>query len=248
MNHDLVAKALCGRYVRLSDTSGYLESNHITLDDGTLIGAYVVDAGNGHFLITDDGDTTFRATVAGADITGSRLKRYKDLAESHGVALVDGGRLSARCESPERLPFVLASFIDAAGEIAALSVKHRPKDQERFEALVGKGLAAAYRTGVSRRPTYTGLSGHQIVFPFALKLPDQLETIIQPVASKDGKLLWGNVYEAGGKFKDVRGARDDLRLVAVLEQSEGTDRARRYFADTADVVVYRGGEPLKLVA
>jgi hypothetical protein len=55
------------------------------------------------------------------------------------------------------------------------------------------------------------------------------------------------VYEAGGKFNDIRPARPDLRLIAVLEAAKGTGKAGRHFTDTADVVVYQGG-PLALAA
>lgn len=246
MNHDAIAKALCGRYTRLSDASAYIESNLASHEDGGLLGAYVMEAGEGRYLVTDDGDTTFRAMTAGADITPARLKRYRKLAELQGLTLNTNGALSTSCDA-QQLPYVLANFINAAGEIAALSVAHRPKDAERFEAIVASGLKATYPKSIIRRPKYNGISGHQISFPFGLRIARSNDAVIQPIASSAGKLLAHSVYEAGGKFKDVRGAHSDLRLIAVLENSEGVDWARKYFSDMADVVVYSGG-PLQLVA
>ena len=47
MNHTAIASALCGRYVKLAEGSGYLESNWAFPVDGTLIGAYIVAVDDG---------------------------------------------------------------------------------------------------------------------------------------------------------------------------------------------------------
>jgi len=247
MNHDLIKHALCGRYTQLSDSSAYVESSLTSMEDGTLIGAYVTETGDGRFLITDDGDVVFRAAAAGAEITPARAKKYRELSDANGVTLRNDGVLAASC-GPDELPFVLATFIATAGEISSLSVKHRPRDRTRFEAEVSAGLKEMYGAMyVKRRAKIVGISGQQVPFPFLLALPNKKAAIIQPVPSSDGKLIWHSVHEAGGKFKDVRGANRDVRLVAVLEASEGVDRARKYFSDMADVVVYSKG-PLEIAA
>lgn len=242
MNHELIAKALCGRYVQLAEGAGYLESHLAMPEDGALIGAYVRDLGGDQLLLTDDGDITFRMTVAGTEISRSRAKRYATIVAQHGMEMESNGTIRALC-APPQLAYTIANFVQAAYEIATLGVKHRPKDLTRFERVVGEALASAYHDRIQRKPVVTGISGHQLQFPFGLDMTSKKPTLIQPVAADaDGRIAWKSVYEAGGKFADVRGARDDIRLVAVMEEAEDAARARRYFADKADVIVYSGGD------
>lgn len=242
MNHELVSKALCGRYVPLGEEAGYLESHLAMPDDGTLIGAYVRDLGNSQFLLTDDGDVTFWMASAGAEIKGTRAKSYARVANKYGLVMEKDGVLRANCRSGQ-LAYTVANFVQAVHEIAVLGVKHRPKDTTRFERVVGSALEQGYNRRLQRKPVVTGISGHQLQFPFGLDMGTAQPVLVQPVAAdSEGRVAWKNVYEAGGKFADVRGARQDIRLVAVVEEADGMDRARRYFADKSDVIVYSGGD------
>lgn len=246
MNHDAIATALCGRYTRLAERAGYLESNWAFPHDGTLIGAYIVAADDGCVRVTDDGDTVFNAAVAGADVTRSRAGRYRALAEQYGLMLGDDGIMSTTCNLDE-LPYAIARYMQAAGAIAHASLKHRPKNDERFERVIGTLLEAKFGKRVTRRPEVVGISGHQLQFPFALDFKENGAALIQTISADDDKTQWKSVYEAGGKFSDIRSARPDLRLIAILEAAKDTEKAGRYFADAADVVVYDGG-PLLLAA
>ena len=86
-----------------------------------------------------------------------------------------------------------------------------------------------------------GISGHQLRFPFGLDVNGSNPALIQTISADDDQTSWKLVYEAGGKFSDIRPARPDIRLIAVLESAKDTEKAGRYFADAADVVVYEGG-------
>lgn len=246
MNHDAIATALCGRYVPLAEGSGYLESNWTFPHDGTLIGAYIMEAESGRVRITDEGDTVFNAAVAGADVTYSRAARYRALAEQFGLTFGDDGAITTTC-SLDELPYAIARYMQAAGSIAQASLKHRPKDNERFERIVGTLLEAKFGNRVTRRPEVVGISGHQLRFPFGLDMAGPNPALIQTISADEDKTSWKSVYEAGGKFSDIRSARPTLRLIAILESATDTEKAGRYFADTADVVVYDGG-PLLLAA
>lgn len=247
MNHDAIATALCGRYVQLTPDSGYLESNWWLPEDGTMIGAYVSDAGDGRVRVTDDGDLLFNVAVGGAHLTAARQRRYGELARSHGLALEDNGILSTVCGIDE-LPAVMARYVQAASAIAHAGLRHRPKDEERFERIIGELLEKQFGKRLQRRPQLVGISGHQLRFPFALDLDRPRETVIQTVAADDGKTNWKAAYEAGGKFHDIRPARPNLRLIAVLEQGDDTGKVARYFADAADVVIYKGDGELAFAA
>lgn len=246
MNHDAIATALCGRYVELAEGSGYLESNWEFPSDGTLIGAYIVAAEGGRVRITDDGDIVFNAAVAGANITRNRTARYRTLVENFGLTLGDDGIISQTC-SLDELPYVVARYMQAASAVAQASLKHRPKDNERFERIIGTLLEAKFGNRVTRRPEVIGISGHQLRFPFGLDVDGKNPALIQTISADDDQTSWKSVYEAGGKFSDIRPARRNLRLIAILEAAKDTEKAGRYFADAADVVVYDGG-PLALAA
>lgn len=246
MNHDAIATALCGRYVKLAENSGYLESNWAFPSDGTLIGAYIVATEADRVRITGDGDIVFNAAVAGAIVTRSRAERYRAVVENFGFTLGDDGTISATC-TLEELPLAVARYMQAANTVAQLSLKHRPKDDERFERIIGSLLEAQFGKRVTRRPEVTGISGHQLRFPFGLDLDNRNPALIQTISAEDDQTSWKSVYEAGGKFSDIRPARPDFRLIAVLEAAKDTEKAGRYFADAADVVVYSGG-PLALAA
>jgi hypothetical protein len=255
MNHDAVATALCGRYVKVAQSTGYLESVLAFPNDGALIGAYVVDAGEGRVRVTDDGDTLFNIARYATEVTRARRDTYREIARALGFALDDQGVISATCPT-NALPHVMGCYMQAITAIADKAIKHRPKEADRFELLVGRLLEESYSERLQRRVVLTGLSGHQLQFPFGLSpaldasLNPQANrlAVVQPVAARDDQTInWTAVYETGGKFKDVRSARDNIRLIAVLENSKGADQASRFFADTADVAIYTGG-PLLLAA
>lgn len=241
MNHDAIARALCGRYTKLAEGSGYLESNWSFPCDGTLIGMYIVSEKDDCLRITDDGDIVFHASVAGAHVSRSRIGRYREIAERFGVSLTDEGALSLTCRQDE-LPYFAALYMQAASAISYASLGHRPRDDERFEKIIGALLEKRYGQRLVRRPEVAGISGHQLRFPFGIDMETSKPTLIQTVSADDGATNWKAVYEAGGKFGDIKPARPSLRLVAVLESAHDTSKASRYFADSADVVVYSGGE------
>lgn len=243
MNHDAIATALCGRYVKLAEGSGYLESNWTFPSDGTLIGAYIVADEDGCVRITDDGDIVFNAAVSGANVTRNRAARYQALAEGFGLTLDGDGVISTTCGLDE-LPYAVARYMQAASAIAQASLKHRPKDNERFERIIGTLLEAQFGKRITRRPEVVGISGHQLRFPFGLDLDGHKPALIQTISADDDQTSWKSVYEAGGKFSDIRSARPNLRLIAILESAKDTEKAGRYFADAADVVVYGGGRLL----
>ncbi|MCL6710487.1 DUF1828 domain-containing protein [Pseudomonas sp. R2.Fl] len=241
MNHDAIAHALCGKYTRISDRVGYIESPMAFPSDGTLIGAYVTTAGDGKIRITDDGDVAFHMAVAGAEITSARMAAYREIAAHYGLAIDDDGILNTVCPE-ESATAVLARYVQAVSAIATKGLRHRPKEDERFERLVTEILVRRYGARVSRRPEVVGLSGHIVRFPLAIDYTSERPSYIQTIAADNNVIQWKSVYEAGGKFKDVRGARADVPLIAVMEASRDSDKAANFLADSASVLVYTGGD------
>lgn len=245
MNHDVISSALCGRYTRLSESSGYLESIFPARNDGSLIGAYIVKRPGGVLLITDDGDTLFSAAASMAKITPSRLKSYRKIAKFHGADLSGDGHILLETEQ-EYLPAAMSNYFRATLAISDMASTHRPSSSERFLSTIGADLAR-FGGRLKPRPKITGLSGHQLSFHFGIDVDRDTPIMIQALAASDGTLKWDDVYEAGGKFKDAKAARRDLRLVAVLENAEDVGAGSAFLSDLADVYVYRG-EPLPIAA
>lgn len=246
MNHEAIASALCGRYVELGATQGYLESQLTSPKDGTHLGAYLFEPQSGRIVITDDGDTLFTAAVAGAEITRSRAAKYKAIAADCGVELSADGHLTVSCDEAHAA-YYLARFFEAAQRIAFTSVGHRPKSSDRFETLVGDVLFKAYQKRVARNHKVMGASGHQLRFPFALDPEGEAPVLVQTVASNEGKVDWSNVYQAGGRFRDVmNNSAIVARRVAVIEPAdqEQVKQARVALGDAADVILYRGPDEL----
>lgn len=245
MNHEAIASSLCGRYTQLSDNSGYLESIFSARGDGSLLGAYIVAGGGDNVIVTDDGDTLFNALANGTDVTYSRTKSYRNAVELNGARLTDDGEISLETSIPQ-LSLALARYFRAAMAVSDLAYKHRPSDSERFMRTVGEELSH-YGKRLVLRPTMIGLSGHQLAFHFGIDAARENAIMIHTIAASDGSLKWGDVYEAGGKFKDAKSARSQLRLVAVLENGKDVDKASSFLSDIADVHIYRG-EPLAIAA
>src|SRR5690606_11723203 len=112
MNHKALAEALCGRYVKLEEQAGYLESALSFPCDGALIGAYVVDAGDGRVRVTDDGDTLFNVARFGVKISNSKRNGYRTIATSLGFSLGNDGVITSTCAS-EVLPQVMGRYVQA---------------------------------------------------------------------------------------------------------------------------------------
>jgi len=246
MNHRAIASALCGRYTPLGDAHGYLESKLTLPSDGALLGAYLLQPEAGQIVITDDGDTLFQIAVAGAEITKSRAAKYKEIAADYGIELSADGQLTVRC-AEESAPVYLARFFEALHRIAFTSLAHRPKTSDRFETLVGEVLFKAYKKRVARNHKVLGASGHQLRFPFVLDAEAVRPVLVQTVASNEGRVDWSNVYQAGGKFRDVmNNDAVSARRVAVVEpaEEEQIKQARIALGDAADVILYRGPDEL----
>lgn len=237
-----IASSIDGRFVPLGDHHGYVESPFTIPRDGTLIGAYLFERDDGTTNVTDDGDTLFYAAVAGADMNKSRVNRYRGIAEEHGITLNDAGELVAVASSSNILP----AFFTAAHRIAIESMGHRPKPAGRFSRIVGEALDKAIPKRVTRRHAIVGASGHQLTFPFAVDVRSERPTIIQPIAADDGRVDWGQVYQAGGKFRDVMNSGIRVRRLAVIEPANDDQlaQARVALGETADVLLYTGPDSL----
>lgn len=240
MRHDALETLLSAEYTKLSDMSGYVRSPIAMHDDGTMIGAYVVDVPGDRVRITDDAQVLFHAMANGVAPNVNRGRQYQAIAEQCGIELSEDGELFIVCDEG-MAPYYMARFLEAADRISFLSVSHRQKPTGRFEKTVGDALAAYFSQRVVRRISIPGASGHNLIFPFMLDENSSTPIVIQPVAATEGKLDWGNVYHAVGKFADLKNNRSfNSRRIAVLEAADDdvSQQAKAALSETASVIVY----------
>ncbi len=211
-----------------------------TFDDGEHLAVFLEPSGDGQWLVTDHADTLMHASAYGANITKSKLDRIRNRFQKVGIT--EGGALSA-VASDDSLPDTITNVLNTAIAISHLESSWRPKSHEqRFIATVGKELSAVAGNALQRDVTVSGVSGHQVKFPFAIDAPDMGRQYIQPVAYGDERLAWANVYKAHGKMFDLKsaGAEDSQRVVVIEDQpgDEEIGKAVTLLSYTAMVLLY----------
>lgn len=211
-----------------------------TFDDGEHLGVYVEPTGNGQWLVTDHADALMHASALGANLTRARLERVRH--RLGGVQLSEGGALSMVASQAD-LPNAVTAVLNAGITLSYAERDWLPKSHdERFNAVLGKELEIVAGERLKRKVAVTGVSGHQIEFPFAVESLEVGMQYIQTVAHGDERLDWGDVYKAGGKMLDLQsaGAEDSQRIVIVedLPGDEDLGKAVTLLGYTAMVLLY----------
>lgn len=149
MNISVIASAVSGRYVPVGEHHGFIESSLTIPGDGTVLGAYLFDCGNGEVRLTDDGDTLFNVAAAGAAANRSTASEYRDIATEYGVMLTKEGELTANCAEASASA-VLLRFFEAAHRIAISSLAHRPRAFSNFTRVTDEVLTRNMPIRVTR--------------------------------------------------------------------------------------------------
>jgi hypothetical protein len=186
-----------------------------TFDDGEHLGVYVEPNGDGQWLVTDHADTLMHASAQGAELKSSRINLLRK--KFNAVDLSKGGEISI-VSSEEDLPAAVTAVLNMAISITHLEDSWRPQVyEEKFISTVGKELESVVGNKLHRKAIVTGVSGHQIEFPFAIDDPDAGRQYIQPVAYGNDHVAWANVYKTHGKMSDIKsaGAEDKQRIVII---------------------------------
>lgn len=211
-----------------------------TFDDGDHLALFLEPGGQGQWLVTDHADTLMHASGLGAKLTKQRLDSIR--ARFPSVELTEGGALRAVAVQ-EELPNTVAAVLNTAIAISHLETRWLPKHkEERFIQAVGRDLKKQAGERLKRNVIVQGVSGHQLEFPFAIDFPDVGRQYIQPIASGDDHVDWGNIYKAHGKMFDLKsaGAEEQQRIV-ILEDLPGDDelgKAITFLSLTTSVLLY----------
>lgn len=191
-----------------------------TFDDGEHLGLFLEPSGNGQWLVTDHVDTLMHASAHGAKLTPNRLDKIR--AQFVDVKISEGGALIA-VTGQDNLARTVTEVLNTAIAISHAEESWKPRNREqKFIASVGRELEAVVGKKLQRNVTVSGVSGHQIEFPFAIDGAAAGRQFIQPVAYGDERVDWGNVYKASGKMFDLKsaGAEDGQRIVIVEDSPD----------------------------
>lgn len=212
----------------------------ITLgEDGQHAAFYIASPSETTFFLTDASEAVMHAEHLGIEITKDRLDA---LNKSCGVlySQFDAEGSIVATGKIEDLRFALW---DAAKLAIALSFKTpgwRPKfDQTRLQDLVIAELAAQIEMKrIIRSARVKGLSGHTLEFPIGVHRLSGEICYIQPIPLNNGTLPWALVWQAHGKFFDIREAVGEKNCVTILENgapSENFGKAVTFLTHASSV-------------
>ena len=124
----------------------------------------------------------------------------------------------------------------------------RPEPTSGFERTIAKVLSEKYGSRLSRTPSAVGASGHELQFPLGLDIGKPGQQFIQPIAAKtDGSVNWRSVYQATGKFLDLKNNEIPGGRVVVIESAnniESIHQAEVILQNAARVIEYTGPDHL----
>ncbi|MBD8592330.1 DUF1828 domain-containing protein [Pseudomonas sp. CFBP 8758] len=218
----------------------YLESPISLSFDGTLIGAYVQDLGQGRVRITDNADTLFHAMTMGVSPNANKAAKLSSIAAECHISLSESGELHASCNESD-VPYYMARFIEAASQISQACDAWRPAPISKFEKIVSKALRSGFPKRVKRDYEIQGASGHDLKFQFALDVESGNPQIIQTVSAQDDRPHWLSVYSTLGKMVDLKNAVPQARRLVILESANPADlsKAASALAESATVLVFQ---------
>lgn len=212
--------------------------------DGQQAAFYIAQPSDNTFYLTDGSETAVHAEQSGVVLSKKKLQSLNDTC---GVTLAkfdDEGSIVAFGPIQD-MRAALWDAVKLAMSLSFKTDKWKPKfDQARFQAIVLAELEAQLGAEkIIREAKVQGASGHVIEFPFGVKRSDGLVSYVQPIALDGGKISWAAVYQAHGKFFDVKAASDINNRIAIIEAGAANDefgRVTNFLSSAASVYTLSG--------
>jgi hypothetical protein len=212
--------------------------------NGQCAAFYIAQPSDDTFYLTDACETAVHAEQHGIVLS---KKRMQALNSTSGVTLAQfdaEGSIVASGPIDE----MQSALWDAAKLAIALSFKTdkwKPKfAQEKFQATVLAEFEVQLGAErIIRDAKVQGASGHTIGFPIGVKLTNGLISFVQPIALESGKINWAMVYQAHGKFFDVKAASDVDNRIAIIEDGAAKlefGRVANFLSEAASVHTLSG--------
>jgi len=231
----------------VSDGLIYAESPFLMVGDGSHLGAYIQNIGRDKVRLSDNSDTLFNAMTYGVQLRDSTLSSLQSIAESRGLSVSEQGELFAVCDE-SRAGEYFARFLEASFMFGEVLHSKRPEVKSNFESHITKILLEKYGPRITKDRAVTGASGHEIKFPLCLDAGKSSQQFIQTISAKaDGSVNWKSVYQATGKFLDLKNNDVPGGRVVVLEptsERQSTAQAELLLQNSARVIEFIGTESL----
>lgn len=247
MNCELLQKQWGYTCQTVADGVLYAESPFLLAGDGAHLGAYIQDIGSNRVRLSDNADTVFNAMTYGVQFRKSTIQSLRAIAESRGLSLGENGELHAVCDK-SKTGELFARFLEAAFMFGEVLEAKRPEPASGFERTITKVLSAKYGLRLTRGATAVGASGHAVQFPLGLDVGKREQQFIQPIGSRsDGTVNWRSVYQATGKFLDIKNNEIPGSRLVVIESAnsiESIHQAEVILQNAARVIEYSGPDHL----
>lgn len=189
------------------------------LDEGGQHAAfYIASPTDSTFYLTDASEAAMYAEHMGVALNA---RRYKTLNKTSGVTMAqfDQSGSIVASGSAEDLNTALWDAVKLAMSLSFKKAEWQPKfAQEKFKSIVFKELSAQLGAErIIRSARIQAASGNIIEFPIGVKRKDGLISYVQPIAMENEKFNWGVVYQAHGKFFDVKATSEINNRIAIIE-------------------------------
>lgn len=208
-------------------------------EDGQHASFYIASPSDDTFILTDASETAMHAEHMGVALT---TRRFNSLNKTCGVSFAkfDASGSIVATGKTEELTFALWDAVKLALSLSFRSDEWKPKyAQEKFKAIVFKELAAQLGAKrIIKEARISAASGNTIEFPIGVKRNDNNVVYVQPIALENEKYNWAVIYQAHGKFSDVKAASEIKNRVAILEDGASSadfGRASNFLGETAEV-------------
>lgn len=225
----------------------YAESPFLLVGDGTHLGAYIQEIGSNKVRLSDNADTLFNAMTHGVQLRKNTLNTLQSIATSRGLELGENGELYVVCLETQVGEY-FARFLETAFTFGELLQAKRPEPTTGFEKKIAQILSSKYGSRLSRSAYAIGASGHELQFPLGLDIGKPGQQFIQTISAKsDGAVNWRSVYQATGKFLDLKNNEIPGRRVVVIESTDNTEsihQAELLLQNAARVIEYTGPDHL----
>lgn len=186
--------------------------------DGEVIGFYLDDQ-QANVVVSDNGDTIFHLRSVGLDLADRRRwKPIRQIAESHGLELLDSGEIRATANS-NNSSHLIARFISAMLDIANMEREQLGMSEEidHFIQEVEFYLHAwKPQASITHSPTLKGMSGRMHSFNFEFD-----GTLVDAARAHSGKT--GAILR---KAADLSLAGVVTPILIIMDDREDTERAR----------------------
>jgi hypothetical protein len=214
----------------ISGSNGLRIGTPFSLPDGAAINIYLMEAGEKHVLISDNGDTLAHLSALGIDLAHhSRMRALREMVGGHGITLSENGDFTMLAQQ-QKAAWSFARSITGLLAVAQWA-REQLKDAPREHDLVAEAepyiLARSPGIQLRRHVHVRGASMTDHVFDF--QQGTELIDIIFPNAQATGAVMRKVGDVVNGPFAD------QLSPLIIVDDRSAPQRAQGEMAILASI-------------